>query len=154
MGQTTLNVTLPEELETYLKERVREGSYDSPGDYIGALIREDRERRARATLDRLLLEGLESEPDLVTRNISASCVARRRSASSAGARGHEIFGLANARGLGKTSSNWSRASRWRIQRQRLLCMTPTSACWQPRSQARRISAGPMPPATLVFKACG
>jgi putative addiction module CopG family antidote len=66
MGKITLNVALPEELETYLKERVTEGRYDSPGDYIHALIREDRERRARGTLDRLLLEGLDSEPDLVT----------------------------------------------------------------------------------------
>ena len=47
MGKITLNVALPEELETYLKERVTEGRYDSPGDYIHALIREDRERRAR-----------------------------------------------------------------------------------------------------------
>jgi antitoxin ParD1/3/4 len=53
-------------LETYLEERMAEGKYESAGDYILALIREDRERRARATLDRLLLEGLESEPDLVT----------------------------------------------------------------------------------------
>ena len=66
MGQATVNITLPEELETYLKERVREGSYDSPGDYIRALIRADRDRRARETVDRLLLEGLESEPDLIT----------------------------------------------------------------------------------------
>lgn len=66
MGRITVDVALPKDLETYLKERVTEGSYDSPGDYIRALIREDRERRARETLDRLLLEGLDSEPDLVT----------------------------------------------------------------------------------------
>jgi antitoxin ParD1/3/4 len=66
MGQATVNITLPEELETYLQERVREGSYDSPGDYIRALIRADRDRRARETVDRLLLEGLDSEPDLIT----------------------------------------------------------------------------------------
>jgi antitoxin ParD1/3/4 len=66
MGQATVNITLPEELETYLKERVREGSYDSPRDYIRALIRADRDRRARETVDRLLLEGLDSEPDLIT----------------------------------------------------------------------------------------
>ena len=65
MGKITLNVALPEELETYLKERVTEGHYDSPGDYIHALIREDRERRAREELH-CALEGLDSEPDLVT----------------------------------------------------------------------------------------
>jgi antitoxin ParD1/3/4 len=66
MAQATLNITLPEELERYLEERVAEGGYGSPGDYVRALIREDQERRAREMVDRLLLEGLESEPDLVT----------------------------------------------------------------------------------------
>jgi putative addiction module CopG family antidote len=66
MRQTTLNVPLPEELETYLKERMSEGKYKTASDYVLALIREDRERRARATFDRLLLEGLDSEPELVT----------------------------------------------------------------------------------------
>lgn len=66
MGQITVDVALPEEQERHLKERVTEDSYGSPGDYIRALIREDWERRARETLDRLLLEGLNSEPDLVT----------------------------------------------------------------------------------------
>jgi Arc/MetJ-type ribon-helix-helix transcriptional regulator len=56
MGKITLNVALPEELDTYLKERVTEGRYDSPGDYIHALIREDREaprsRNARSPAPR------------------------------------------------------------------------------------------------------
>ena len=43
-----------------------EGGYRSPGDYVSALIREDQERRAREKLDRLLLGGLDSEPDLAT----------------------------------------------------------------------------------------
>jgi hypothetical protein len=50
MGQAILDVPLPAELEAYLKKRVREG----------------RERRARASLDHLLLEGLDSKRDLVT----------------------------------------------------------------------------------------
>jgi Arc/MetJ-type ribon-helix-helix transcriptional regulator len=44
MGNITLNVALPEELETYLKERVTKGRYDSPGDYIHALIERRRKR--------------------------------------------------------------------------------------------------------------
>lgn len=66
MAKIPLEVALPEALEAYVTERVAEGGYGSPGDYICALIRADQERRARATLDRLLLEGLDSEPDHVT----------------------------------------------------------------------------------------
>jgi putative addiction module CopG family antidote len=66
MGRATLEVALPGALETYVKERVAAGDYSSPGDYICALIREDRERRARQELDRLLLEGLDTKSDAVT----------------------------------------------------------------------------------------
>jgi Arc/MetJ-type ribon-helix-helix transcriptional regulator len=57
MGQAVLNVPLPAELEAYLKKRVREGSYGSPGDYIRALMLEDRERRARLHGVRVLSIG-------------------------------------------------------------------------------------------------
>jgi antitoxin ParD1/3/4 len=66
MAQITLNVALPKTLEAFVEERVAEGGYRSPGDYVSALIREDQERRAREKLDRLLLAGLDSEPDLAT----------------------------------------------------------------------------------------
>jgi antitoxin ParD1/3/4 len=66
MAQITLNVTLPEALEAYVNERVAEAGYGSPGDYVRNLIREDQERRTRGNLDRLLLEGLDSELDVVT----------------------------------------------------------------------------------------
>jgi putative addiction module CopG family antidote len=154
MGQTTLTVALPEELETYLRERVTEGSYASPGDYVRALIRDDRERRARATLDRLLLEGLDSAPELVTpqylaelrRQASKRIERRRKKAGD--------FASASARRRGRTSSNWSATSPPTTQRQRLPCMTPMSGCSPPRSRARRTSAGSMPPAILVSRDCG
>ena len=66
MAQITLNVALPKTLEAFVEQRVAEGGYRSPGDYVSALIREDQERRAREKLDRLLLGGLDSEPDLAT----------------------------------------------------------------------------------------
>jgi len=43
-------------------ERVAEGSFASASDYVRALIREDRQRRAKASLEAKLLEGLESGP--------------------------------------------------------------------------------------------
>ncbi|MGH6916865.1 MAG: type II toxin-antitoxin system ParD family antitoxin [Geminicoccaceae bacterium] len=66
MGATSLEVALPKALEACVSERVAEGGYSSPGDYSCALIRADQEQHARAMLDRLLLEGLDSEPDHVT----------------------------------------------------------------------------------------
>ena len=64
--RSPFNVTLPEALEAYVNERVVEVGYGSPSDYIRTLIREDQERRTRENLDRLLLEGLDSELDPVT----------------------------------------------------------------------------------------
>jgi antitoxin ParD1/3/4 len=66
MAQATLKIALPGTLETYVKERVVAGDYSSPGDYICALIRADRDRHARQELDRLLVEGLDSRSDVVT----------------------------------------------------------------------------------------
>ena len=56
----TMNISLPETLKEYVKERVREGSYSNPSDYIRALIRTDQERAAERRLEALLLEGLAS----------------------------------------------------------------------------------------------
>jgi putative addiction module CopG family antidote len=61
-GNTTMNVSLPEPLKDYVLERVAEGTYSNPSDYVRSLIREDMRRRARERLDALLLEGLESGP--------------------------------------------------------------------------------------------
>ena len=66
MADIPLEIALPEALEAYVTERVAAGGYSSPGDYVCALIRANQERRARAMVDRLLLEGLDSEPDHVT----------------------------------------------------------------------------------------
>lgn len=66
MAAISLEIALPDTLEAYVTERVAEDGYRSPGDYICALIRADQEQRARATLDRLLLEGLDTENEHVT----------------------------------------------------------------------------------------
>jgi antitoxin ParD1/3/4 len=60
MATTTLKIALPETLDAYVAERVKEGGFSDPGDYVRALIREDRERQAQEHLEALLREGLES----------------------------------------------------------------------------------------------
>ena len=62
MANASMNVSLPEALEDYVQERVAEGTFSNPSDYVRALIREDRKRRAEERLDELLMEGINSGP--------------------------------------------------------------------------------------------
>jgi antitoxin ParD1/3/4 len=43
---TTLNVSLPEPLKEYVQERVSEGIYSNPSDYVRSLIRDDMRQSA------------------------------------------------------------------------------------------------------------
>jgi antitoxin ParD1/3/4 len=53
-----INISLPEPVAEWIKERVRSGQYANASDYIRDLIRDDRERREQ--LVRALVEGEES----------------------------------------------------------------------------------------------
>ena len=57
---TSMNISLPDSLKDYVKQRVAQRHYSNPSDYIRALIREDKIHAAEEDLERLLLEGLES----------------------------------------------------------------------------------------------
>ena len=59
MPITSMNVSLPEDLKEYV-EAQSESGYSTPSEYVRELIREDRKRRAKQTLDALLVEGLNS----------------------------------------------------------------------------------------------
>jgi antitoxin ParD1/3/4 len=59
MSMTSMNVSLPEELKEYVEAQTKSG-YSTPSEYVRELIREDQKRRAKAKLDALLLEGLNS----------------------------------------------------------------------------------------------
>mgnify|MGYP000570709288 CR=1 FL=1 len=60
MAVTSMNISLPDGLKDYVKERVAEGDYSTPSDFVRHLIRADMERRGREKLERMLLEGLAS----------------------------------------------------------------------------------------------
>ena len=60
MATTSMNVSLPDGLKDYVKERVAEGSYSTPSDFVRDLIRADMRRRGRLKLERMLLEGVAS----------------------------------------------------------------------------------------------
>jgi antitoxin ParD1/3/4 len=55
---TNLTVSLPEALTAYLQEQIAAGHYNTPDDYIQALIQQDKARKEH--LEPLILEGLAS----------------------------------------------------------------------------------------------
>lgn len=62
-----VNISLPDQMKTYIDERLDEGRFSSTSEYFRDLVREDQKRQAQEQLEKLLLEGLESgEPIDVT----------------------------------------------------------------------------------------
>ena len=60
---TSMNISLPRELRSFVEERVAASSYTSASEYVRELIRRDRERCASSErLEELLLEGIASGP--------------------------------------------------------------------------------------------
>jgi antitoxin ParD1/3/4 len=59
---STMNVSLPESLKSFVDEQVASRRYGTSSEYVRELIRKDLERR---TLRDLLLQGAESAPGAV-----------------------------------------------------------------------------------------
>ena len=87
MSTSSLHISLPEALRDYALDRVKEGAFSNPSDYVRTLIREDRKRQAEERLEALLLEGLasgEAEPaDWPALRATAYRLAGAKSASEA-----------------------------------------------------------------------
>ena len=60
MSTTTMSFALPEELRSYIDERVRSGQYGNTSEYMRDLIRRDQEEQAKKRLRELIEEGLDS----------------------------------------------------------------------------------------------
>ena len=56
---TTMNVSLPDELRSYIDEQVEGGRYGSTSEYVRELIRRDQDRQRLRTM---LSSGAQSEP--------------------------------------------------------------------------------------------
>lgn len=56
---STMNISLPESLKSFVDEQVASGGYGTSSEYVRALIRRDRDR---LRLRSLLLEGAASAP--------------------------------------------------------------------------------------------
>lgn len=62
-----MSFALPEELRSYVDERVASGEYGNTSEYLRELIRRDRQEQSINRLRNLVVEGLESgEPVLLT----------------------------------------------------------------------------------------
>lgn len=59
---STVNIRLPDALQAFVDERVAEGGYRSPGEYLRELVRKDQDRQA---LRGVLLDGAGSAPGRV-----------------------------------------------------------------------------------------
>jgi len=55
-----LRVALPDQVAEFVLERVADGGYGSPGEYIRDLIRADQKRHAKSQLEMVLLSVAES----------------------------------------------------------------------------------------------
>lgn len=57
---TTLNISLPDAMRTFIEEQTKSGDYSTASEYVRALVRDDQKRKAQERLEALLLEGLSS----------------------------------------------------------------------------------------------
>lgn len=57
---TTINISMPESLGAFVKQRVAKKGYGNTSEYFRQLVREDRKRTEDERLEALLLEGLAS----------------------------------------------------------------------------------------------
>jgi antitoxin ParD1/3/4 len=63
----TMNISLPDEMKSWVESQAVGGSYANASDYVRDLIREDRDRqRSIEDFRRLVDEGLLSEPSTMS----------------------------------------------------------------------------------------
>lgn len=64
---TTMNISIPDEMKTFVETQMALEGYASASEYLCALIREAQKRRARQELEAKLLEGLQGPAVEMTR---------------------------------------------------------------------------------------
>ena len=71
---STMNVSLPDEMRSFVEEQVDGGRYGSSSEYVRALIRRDQDRQQ---LRKLLFAGAASEPGPVADEAYFDALRRR-----------------------------------------------------------------------------
>jgi antitoxin ParD1/3/4 len=62
---TTLNISLPETLTSYINQRIAEEHFNNASDYVRTLIYAEQQRREEQKLEQQLLEGLNSPAAII-----------------------------------------------------------------------------------------
>jgi antitoxin ParD1/3/4 len=75
---TTMNISIPDEMKSFVETQVAVEGFASASEYVRALIREAQKRRAKQELEAKLLEGLQGPAVEMTREEwdSIECEAR------------------------------------------------------------------------------
>ena len=64
----TMNISLPDSMKHFIDTQVAAGGYSSTSEYVRALVRDAQQRQAKARLEALLLEALDSgDPTVMTK---------------------------------------------------------------------------------------
>jgi antitoxin ParD1/3/4 len=66
LDMQSMNISLPESMKNFVETEVASGGYSTASEFIRDLLREAQKRKARAKVDALLLEGLQSETSELT----------------------------------------------------------------------------------------
>jgi antitoxin ParD1/3/4 len=64
---TTMNISLPDEMKTFIEDRVVQEGYASASEYFRDLIREAQRREAKQDLEAKIAEGLNGPATRMTR---------------------------------------------------------------------------------------
>lgn len=64
MATTTMNISLPDSMKSFIDETLGEDGYGTASEYVRELIRADQKRREEKKLEMLLLQRLKEDSDL------------------------------------------------------------------------------------------
>jgi antitoxin ParD1/3/4 len=64
MATTTMNISLPDSMKSFVDERLGEDGYGTASEYVRELIRADQKRREEEKLESLLLQRLQGDTGL------------------------------------------------------------------------------------------
>ncbi len=59
---TSMNISVPESMKTFIEDEVSSGGYGTASEYVRELVRDAKKQKEEERIEKLLLEALESGP--------------------------------------------------------------------------------------------